>query len=363
MTSKIEFKESETVLSYLKENSDRLPFKTKVRDVKRLLGGYANYVFRLWFEDRTTAVFKYYGPQMAFMESLESSQFRFHIEKTILGVFGSAECLKQCMVQAPKLLFYEDALHYLIMEDCGETSCTLTDLMRQSFKLSSESENEDEKEKKRRIDTYLTNLARGIQEFTYKISHECGLTPDSHGQMFKNEAYWAVINGIFSSNIRRAAQELDVEKEFAPYYDHKQEQPSVAYFVQGDFWTNAIMVNVETNRAWVLDWETARFDTEYRDLQELGFILWVMRKNPSIIDIERLNHFERQLQLAYFGDENADWRSRTGADTRLNFIHMLVLSYAFKDNVEMDIKLADFKASTRQALDELNEFGAKCTSF
>ena len=92
------------------------PFQSKLIDVKKLSGGLVNHVYRLVFENNSTAVLKYFPKFLAFDNTVEMSQNRYFIEKTALELIGNNEHLQNTLVRVPKLLYSSDKHFTIIME-------------------------------------------------------------------------------------------------------------------------------------------------------------------------------------------------------------------------------------------------------
>jgi 5-methylthioribose kinase len=121
---------TELVRTYIDSKTD-LPFKSNLTSATQLSGGLANYVYRLKFEDDTTAILKYYPRYLASDKSVEVSQNRYFVEKAALKHLATNEyLLNETAVRIPKLYYADDESHMLIMEDAGENNKTLFQLLK-----------------------------------------------------------------------------------------------------------------------------------------------------------------------------------------------------------------------------------------
>ena len=117
----------EMVEKYIREN-ENLPFASKVQTISMLSGGLANFVYRLKFEDNTTAILKYYPPYLAVNPSMTVSQKRYFVEKAALQALNSQPWLEKnqnSRIRTAKLINFDDNNYVLIMEDAGENTKTL----------------------------------------------------------------------------------------------------------------------------------------------------------------------------------------------------------------------------------------------
>ena len=132
-----DFVKAETVKAYFlsSEVKKKLLFKSDVIDVRSVSGGLANFVYRLFFADKTTAVLKYYTTHLAAESEVKLSPHRYFVERRALELIGKEECLKECRLSTPKVLFYDDDVYYFIMEDCGENLVTLSYFLKSDYKL------------------------------------------------------------------------------------------------------------------------------------------------------------------------------------------------------------------------------------
>ena len=320
--TKIQLKNIEIVAKYINENREKLPFSAKkLTNVSVVSGGLCNFVYRLKFDDNTTAILKYYPPFVASIESMTISQSRYMVEKTALDVLGKEPALSSGLVQTPKLIYADDDLFILIMQDCGQSLVTLFELMKNNFRLPNHT---DENENEKALRELLNKLAVELRRFLRTLATGISIKPDTtYSVPFGDESIWDMLRAYLEPLPHAQAKSYNVETEMRPFLDAQRrlEQPSEqACFVVGDLWPNSILVDCEKQIFWCLDWEVARFETPLRDLEQLNANLWVMQQNRRLFNYERIDYLFKRLQHEYFGDESADWRVACGAYAKTNFV-------------------------------------------
>ena len=113
----------ESVKTYIDSQNDWI-FKAKLQEVVKLSGGVSNYVYRIIFQDNTTAVLKYFPNFLAFDRTVQMSQNRYFVEKEVLKILGNHEELQNSRLRVPKLLYFDDSKYIIIMEDAGQQTKT-----------------------------------------------------------------------------------------------------------------------------------------------------------------------------------------------------------------------------------------------
>ena len=85
------------------------------------------------------------------------------------------------------------------------------------------------------------------------------------------------------------------------------------------------MIDVESQKFWIIDWEMARFETrEFRDLEQLCASLWIIKQNNVLFNNELTERFIKRLQFEYFGSEDADYRTNCDENTQSVFLISLL---------------------------------------
>ena len=347
------FTNKEAVLNYFDVNRSKLPFETRIADATKLPGGYTNFVFRLRFEDNSTAVLKYYVSWTIQLNNVASKK---RVSQNYLSEKRALQLLSDTskhfgMIRAPKLYSFDDDLFYLIMEDCGdERAVTLTDMLSNKYQLPDSLNTGDEKKNNKIVENFLKRLAADLRKFTHNIAN---LSPETHGTDFRSSQFWIDRSQAYYLLIREVANDLDMQKELEPFYDLTFEQPTTdAHFVHGDLWPNGIIIDMERNRAWIIDWEMARFDEEFTDFNELCYYLWLMDKRNDLLNNQRVNLLLRALQFNYLGDESADWKLNNPTNVLKNVLRLLLTSYNTREYLVDPFKIVSYKRYFRKFLNE-----------
>ncbi|KAJ3100608.1 Protein tyrosine phosphatase domain-containing protein 1 [Phlyctochytrium planicorne] len=256
------------------------------QNITRLAGGLANFVYRLTFADSTTAVLKYFPPYLAINPSVAFSQERYFAEKECLKLFGGTHGLL-CI---PRIIHSNDAAYTIIMEDAGKDLSTLLDHLRTSNVSES----------------LFPSLAQSLHAFYQTMKS----TPPTAA--FSNPSVWSILNNHVAGSYRRRAKQLNIESNLEPYLSQAKPftppEPGQGHPIQGDLWPNSIVINTETSQMWLLDFETARMGDATRDLAQLLSNLWVMTQNPRDFNVKAVREVMRELQRAFLGDPERDWR-------------------------------------------------------
>lgn len=191
-----------SIKSYF-EGKDPLPGR-KLLDVKSLSGGLCNFIYRLYFNDSSTAILKYFGKNVAFNEAA-IDQSRYFMEKNSLNSFGSHPYFNMhrsnypqsiaSKLRIPKLFYSDDSAFLLIMEDAGENAQPLgTFLMKGKDDSSGCSTPE-----------MIELLAEGIYEFLTFLSDKSNVTFCEHKvnnlNFYKHNKFISVFNPFWCRNI------------------------------------------------------------------------------------------------------------------------------------------------------------------
>ena len=83
---------------------------------------------------------------------------------------------------------------------------------------------------------------------------------------------------------------------------------------------DSMLVDLEKQQFWLIDWEMSRIDTPTSDLEQLIPNLWVMKQNPDYFNADLIEKLIKRLQFEFFGDENADYHKECGLNAKTNFI-------------------------------------------
>ena len=250
----------ELVLSNF-ESLKNKPFNSKLVNVKKLSGGLVNHVYRLVFENNTTAIMKYFPKFLAFDNNVEMSQDRYFVEKTALELIGNNECFQDTLVRVPKLLYSNDENFTIIIQDVGESKKTLFECL----KISNEMSTSD-------LEKFLTLISKGVYQFSKLISEKLNIKIETH-RVFEKKPKPPYISSVFYDQLKK----YNLDKELEQYSERIQRWLQIpseftnSVFVFGDLWPNSILVDLENNQIWIIDWEMARFETPFRDLYQLDF--------------------------------------------------------------------------------------------
>ena len=110
-----------------------------------------------------------------------------------------------------------------------------------------------------------------------------------------------------------------------------------------------MLVDLEKQTFWVIDWEMSRIDTPTSDLEQLIPNLWVMKQNPEYFNADLIEKLIKRLQFEFFGDENADYRTKCGVNGKTNFILWILALIK-----EPHWRLNHLKSGVLKALSEIN---------
>lgn len=312
-------------------------FNSNLKEIIQLSGGLVNYVYRLVFENGSTSILKYFPPYLAINKSVQMSQNRYFVEKSALEILGAQPWVPnhpKSIIRTPKLIYHDDTLFVLIMEDAGENVKTLFTC------LTLESSSKLDKD-------FISLFSKELKTFLTYLTDQSNIRQETH-QVFKNETGWAILNSYFPTLWSNQAKSLNIEKELEKYiaksvdiFGGRIDENSVFSF--GDLWPNSILIDEDKKLIWIIDWEMARFETRTRDLEQLIANLWVMKQNPNLFDLEKIDFLIKSLQLEYFGDHKSDWRKHCGENAKANFVLWVVgllneKHWEIKDNKEAALK-------------------------
>jgi hypothetical protein len=92
--------------------------------------------------------------------------------------------------------------------------------------------------------------------------------------------------------------------------------------VHGDFWPNSIYFDIEKDVYWIIDWEMSRIDTIEGDWCQMMCNLWVMKQNPNIWDIDKIQYIMHCLENEY--GNSMGWRQVMGIPESIRFTCLLL---------------------------------------
>ena len=335
----------EKVLNYMSsdEGHKKCGFELKVVDVEKVSGGLANYVYRLVFEDKSTAIFKHYSNQLKAISEAQFSPKRYFIEKSALKILGEEESLKECRISTPKLLYADDDMYIIIMQDCGRSLVTLSDFLKKDYELPESMRNgKSNEEQNQLIDDMIDLTAKEIRNFLIKLATEVSIRPETHQDPFSNEPFWDGATHAFGTWLPAMIKGFELEKEFdqimTGFDGNIRPPPGDLQFVHGDFWPNSMLLDLEKRTIWLLDWEMSRFDTKSKDLSQMCMFLWIFKRTPAVFDTARSARLLKRLHLEYYGDENADWLEKSEPLVKRFFPIGVMFLMAWKDQFGWDLK-------------------------
>ena len=314
-----------------------------IKNITSLSGGFVNYVYRVEFEDESSVIVKYYPRFFSSDKAIEMSQTRYFIEKNALTLLNDQPWVKSnpnSLIRTPKVLLADDEKYTMVMEDAGSKSRTLLEHFQNDEKLIKD-------------DAMIAQIAKDICQFSEYLSDESGITWETHGELFENRAV-QVVTTYFCHFCVEQAKRLNLEKELEPYLkcvnkvfrpfgDESNRDSLKRVFIFGDLWPNSILVDQERNYLWIIDWEMARFETRYRDIQQLMANLWMMKQNEKIFNQKSIEKLMKRLQFEFFGDENNDWRLNSWKYGRELFVLLITTNFRDK-HLQLDHKNVVIKA-------------------
>ncbi|CAF0809993.1 unnamed protein product [Brachionus calyciflorus] len=299
----------EDVVKYLEINQDK-PFVSVVDKIEKLSGGLVNYVYRIKFVDKKSVILKHYPPYCAAYKTISMSQKRYFVEKEALQFLSTQPWLTnnpESIVRTPNVIYADDDHYTLIMQDAGENTQTLFNLL-----LSNSS-----------VDQHFLDLIP--KELKVLIRH---LTEDSELTFKKNKTFEKESVGgylsleKFQNQLGSMAKKID--EKLKPFSDisngvSKSSNHENSVFVYGDLWPSSILIDKEENLIWIVDWEFARYESKTSDLEQLLANLWVM-KQSSKFNQDKIEKLIEKFQLEFLGNEKSDWRYECGDMAKYNFI-------------------------------------------
>ena len=285
------------------------PINRCLTNVECLSGGLCNFVYRLYFDDSTTGILKHYPQFIAYDRKIEVSQDRYFVEKISLQLIGNNDQLiKSTSVRIPKLIYFDDKLKFLIMEDAGDNLKTLFSFLKREEKNNFFEENT------------IKWLANEIFKFSNFLNEKSNISLDTHKFPFENIAS-DIFNKYSTYLFNFQLENLNLKKELDPVLNYL---PNLLgnhvndKFRFGDLWPNSILIDSQKKLIWISDWEMARFGKPVRDFEQLMGNLWIMKQNIKLFDSEKIEYLIKKLQQEFFEDENCDYRNNT--DSKNNFI-------------------------------------------
>ena len=243
-----------------------------VESCERLEGGLTNYVYRIYYKDGTTAVFKHYPLHLSYNIEKTFPQSRYFVELKSLQLFNQ---LSDDFLKVPKVIAHFDDDYTLIMEDAGTTVLTLMDCIERDEKLD------------------YSAIGKRVAAFLYKLNNYKDLTDSFHNTLAleTNDAYYQV----FLKKSESICPDL-MEKYKNKPFPH---MPSHKCIIMGDLWPNSIVINPQTQVAWILDWEIARIGNGFDDISQCCANLFLMKDSPEKYAITHINAFEQSLIANY----------------------------------------------------------------
>lgn len=303
-------------LNTLKRLSNDLPNKTGITSVVKLSGGLINYVYRLEFEDKSTAILKHYSSLMSSDNNVEISQKRYHAEKAALELINKNIFFKEnfSFIKVPKLLYFNDDLYFILMEDAGKTSISLFDFLKSDNKIELD-----------RINKLIHIFSKELVSFLKFLTEKSKITPRTHKKEFENESVWNMINNYVCELCLNQAKLYNLQNELKPYLEfmekrYKPVSDDEGVFVLGDLWPNSILIDTDKELFWIIDWEMSRFETKTSDIEQLMSNLWLMKQNSNIFNTNSTQTLIHRVQYEYFGNENNDWRTHCSRDASKSFV-------------------------------------------
>ncbi|EGN91815.1 hypothetical protein SERLA73DRAFT_191958 [Serpula lacrymans var. lacrymans S7.3] len=258
--------------------------------VTPLSGGFCNFTYRIHlrkpYENRPTLVLKYTS------EYIASSATKIPLP-TVRQVF-EAEGLKLAMklqpadsiVSPPQVHYFDEVSHVIIMEDCGEDSITLKQLMINETLPR----------------TLADEIGAALGEFLGRI-HDGNKSPNFDLGLLKDYQLGKAISGsltygclistitgkdnlsALSDPVLPIPQEkLDIISDLAPTKIDAINNAS-EIFTQGDFWPGNIMVSLDRDaaiprlkRMYILDWEVAKAGLPGMDVGQMCAELYLLQR-------------------------------------------------------------------------------------
>lgn len=257
------------------------------------------------------------------------------------------------MIRTTKVYHTDDENFVLVMEDAGNANTTTLTKFLESGPLQEAD--------------LLAKIATDIHEFCVYLNDKAGITLATHREHLENEESSATVYYLIKTRLEIQAKALNLETELAPYIDlfwkamRPFDEPDLKYsglkqvFVFGDMWPNSILFDRERKLLWVIDWELARFEMATRDLEQLMSMLWLFRQNETAYNTTNIHVLMRKLQLAFFGNESADWRVNCGQFGNVSFMVWVILMATNPDFPFQE----DPKAIILKAIGEISDSGKK----
>jgi thiamine kinase-like enzyme len=232
------------------------------------------------------------------------------------------------MIRVPKLIYSDDEVFVLVLEDAGARVKALTKYLENGPDLI-----EDEQ--------LLTKIAKNIHAFVrflQESNNKSSFSINFDNKHLENKESTKGYYEQLKNAIKYSAAIFNLEKELAPYlasywstvrpFDDDESDNEAnnndemlrKVFVFGDLWPNSMLYDSERKLLWIIDWEMARFDTATRDVEQLMSFLWIFKTNEALFSARVVGLLMEKLQFEFFGDERSDWRVKCGRLAKASFV-------------------------------------------
>ena len=208
---------------------ENFPIKSKLVETKKLSGGLVNFVYRLVFENKETAILKNFPTFFSSNKSIEFSQNRYFVEKAALELLGNNEELKNS-IRVPKLLYYDDEAYILVMEDAGEHTKSLFQILQANKDLENVNK-----------ENLIKKLANKIHIFSRFLTEKSGVSAKTHKNFFANNYAKDLTKTHFMPLLKSVSKKFELEKELQHHIDKSEKLMELpiddnAVLVNGDLW-------------------------------------------------------------------------------------------------------------------------------
>ena len=208
---------------------ENFPIKSKLVEIKKLSGGLVNYLYRLVFENKETAILKNFPTFFSSNKSIEFSQNRYFVEKAALELLGNNEELKNS-IRVPKLLYYDDNAFVLVMEDAGEHAKSLFQILQANKDLENVNK-----------ENLIKKLANKIHIFSRFLTEKSGVSAKTHKNFFANNYAKDLTKTHFMPLLKSVSKKFELEKELQHHIDKSEKLMELpiddnAVLVNGDLW-------------------------------------------------------------------------------------------------------------------------------
>ena len=189
----------ELVVDYLNSNTE-LKFKSPLKTVIKLSGGFTNHVYRLNFQDDSSYILKYYSNLQSLDQTTSVNQNRYFVEKECLKQLGNHKLLEETRTRIPELFYTDDSNFVMVMQDAGKKTKTLLEVFNAKFQTDN-------------LDGLVDLLAQEIFNFSKFLSSKCGITPMTHKELFKSS--WSLLRGYYLPMFPKEAKRFNLENELS----------------------------------------------------------------------------------------------------------------------------------------------------